>query len=193
MCSGTEYSYRLYTGWDLGRLRFTFLHTWNKMMSRSTNCFICWGLMSLLNIWGLITTVPVCSSDTLTIVLPRRNAMPQTQDMTPHPVTGYRQGRPVVVLSLDVECHTEIHYYPIFTCLGSDPIGKSFPDLKHKQVNAQLYNAVMVVVSQKLGRKCTISTESWTQDQYLWCANPLPYLLAHSFSTNKAIVSNDEN
>ena len=46
---------------------------------------------SLLNI-GHIVTVPVCSSGTLTNVLPHRNAMPQTQDMTPHPVTVYRHG-----------------------------------------------------------------------------------------------------
>ena len=36
------------------------------------------------------STVPTCSSGTLTNVLPHRNAMPQTQDMTPHPVTVYR-------------------------------------------------------------------------------------------------------
>ena len=29
-------------------------------------------------------TVPACSSGTLTNVLPHRNAMPQTQDTTPH-------------------------------------------------------------------------------------------------------------
>ena len=34
--------------------------------------------------------VPACSSDTLTNVLPHRNTLPQTQDMTPHPVTVYR-------------------------------------------------------------------------------------------------------
>ena len=45
------------------------------------------GLTSLLNIWGHITTVSACSSGTLTNVLPHRNAMQQTQDMTPHPVT----------------------------------------------------------------------------------------------------------
>ena len=33
------------------------------------------------------------------------------------------------------------------------PTGKSFPDLPHKQANDQLYDAVMVVGSQKLGRK----------------------------------------
>ena len=36
--------------------------------------------------------VPACSSGTLTNVLPHRNAMPQTQDTTPHPVTVYRHG-----------------------------------------------------------------------------------------------------
>ena len=33
--------------------------------------------------------VLACSSGTLTNVLPHRNAMPQTQDTTPHPVTVY--------------------------------------------------------------------------------------------------------
>ena len=36
--------------------------------------------------------VPACSSGTLTNVLAHRNVMPQTQDMTPHPVTVYRHG-----------------------------------------------------------------------------------------------------
>ena len=36
--------------------------------------------------------MPACSSSTLTNVLPHRNAMPHTQDMTPHPVTVYRHG-----------------------------------------------------------------------------------------------------
>ena len=34
--------------------------------------------------------MPACSSGTLTNVLPHRNAIPQTQDMTLHPVTVYR-------------------------------------------------------------------------------------------------------
>ena len=55
---------------------------------------------------------PACSSGTLTNVLPQRNAMPQTQDMTSKPVTVYTQGRPVVVLYIDVERHTGIHNYP---------------------------------------------------------------------------------
>ena len=36
------------------------------------------------------TTVPACSSGPLTNVLRHRNAMPQIQNMTPHPVTEYR-------------------------------------------------------------------------------------------------------
>ena len=53
--------------------------------------FVCLALTSLLNIsWGHILRVPACSSGTLTNVLPHRNAMLQTQDMTPHPVTVYR-------------------------------------------------------------------------------------------------------
>ena len=70
------------------------------------------GLTSPLNIWGHIATVPDCSSDALTNVLPHRNAMPQTQDSPPcHSIQT--QGRPVAVLSIDVERHTGIHNYPI--------------------------------------------------------------------------------
>ena len=47
------------------------------------------------------------------------------------------QGRPIVVLSIDVGRHTGIHNYP-FKCLCSDPIGKCFPDLPHTTANAQL-------------------------------------------------------
>ena len=53
------------------------------------------------------------------------------------------QGQPVVVISIDVECHAGIHNYP-FQCLGSDPIRKSFPDLPHTPANAQLYDANIV-------------------------------------------------
>ena len=40
------------------------------------------------------------------------------------------------------------------------------------------FDAVMVVVSQKLGRKCIVPAESWTRN--LWCANLLCYPYAHS-------------
>ena len=39
-----------------------------------------------------MATVPACSSGTLINVLPHKNAISQTQDMTPHPVTVYRHG-----------------------------------------------------------------------------------------------------
>ena len=83
----------------------------------------------------------------------------------------------VIVLSIDVERYTGIHIYP-FWYLGSDTIGKSFSNLLHTPANTQLYDVDMVVVTQKLGRKCTIITWSWTGD--LWCANPLRFPLAHS-------------
>ena len=59
--------------------------------------------------------VPTCSSGTLTNVLPHRTAMSPTQDMTSHPVLAYiqTQGRPVVVLSIDLERHTGIHHYTL--------------------------------------------------------------------------------
>ena len=44
--------------------------------------------------------------------------------------------------------------------MPSDPIGKSIPDLPHTPANAQLYDAIMVVVSQKLGGKCTVHLNS---------------------------------
>ena len=57
--------------------------------------------------------VPTCSSAILTNVLAHRNTTPQTQDMTPHPPRHSIQarGRPVDVLSIDVERHTGIHSY----------------------------------------------------------------------------------
>ena len=57
---------------------------------KRTNVLFVFGLTSLLNILGHIATVLACSSCTLTNVLPHRNAMLRTQDMTPHPVTVYR-------------------------------------------------------------------------------------------------------
>ena len=78
-----------------------------------------------------------------------------TGHVTPPRHSVQTRDRPIAVLSIDVQRHTGIHSYP-FRCLGSDPIRKSVPDLPHTPATAQLYGAVMVVVSQKLGRKyCT--------------------------------------
>ena len=135
---------------------------YNSYEKSNDRLFVCWGLTSFLNIWGHITTVPACSSGTLTNVLPLRIVIPHN---TPPRHSIQTQGRPVVVLQIDVERHTWIHNYPL-RCLGSYPIEKSFSDLPHTAANAQLYDAVMVVVSQKLGRKSrtTLTTESWTRD-----------------------------
>ena len=100
----------------------------------------------------------VCSSGTLINVLPHRNAIPQTCDMTPYLVRIQTQGLSVIVLSIYVECHTGINY--TFKCLRSDPTGKSFPALPHTPMNAKLYDAFMVVVSLKHSRKCTVHAGS---------------------------------
>ena len=84
---------------------------------------------------------PACSSDTFTNVLPHKNAMPQTRDMTSYPITVYRHGAD---LSL---C------YPLMLNVTLE----SIPDLPHTPANAQLYDAVMVVVSRKLNRKYRIN------------------------------------
>ena len=95
--------------------------------------------------------VPTCSSGTLTNVLPHRNAMSQTQDMTPHRVTVYRHGTDLslcypLMWNVTLE-YTAIH----FNVLGQTRSGNPSPTL-----HTQLYDASMVVVSQKLGRKCTL-------------------------------------
>ena len=87
--------------------------------------------------------VPACSSGTLTNVLPHRNAMPQTQDMTPHPVTVYRH-RADLSLCYPLMWNVTLEYTATHF--------KSFPDLPHTPANAQL-DAVMVVNSWKLSRK----------------------------------------
>ena len=59
------------------------------------------------------------------------------------------------------------------------PDQEILPDLLHAPANAQLYDAGMLVVSQKPGRNCTVATEFWTWD--LWWVNPLRYPLANSY------------
>ena len=99
---------------------------------------VCWGFTLLLNIWGHIMTVPACRSSTLTNVLPHWNAMPQTQDMTSHPVTVYRH-RADLSLYYPLMWNVTLEYTTTQFNLGSDPTGKSFPELPHTQVNTQLY------------------------------------------------------
>ena len=91
--------------------------------------------------------VPACSSGTLTNVLPHRNAMPQTQDTTPHPVTVYRHGADLslcypLMWNVTLE-YTATH----FNALGETRPGNPSPTF-HTPANAQL-DAVMVVNSRK--------------------------------------------
>ena len=140
--------------------------------------FVCVGSTGLFNIWGHITTVPACSSGTL----PHRNVMPQTQDMTSQPIRVYRHGADLslcypLIWNVTLE-YTTTH----FNFLGETRPGNPSPTFHiNTPATAQFYDAVMVVVSQKLGRKFIVPTGSWTRD--LWCANPLRYPLAHCRDT----------
>ena len=178
----------------------------DKLTVRSMTCshiymymfVVCWGLTSLLNICGHIATVPTCSSGTSTNVLLHRNAKPQTQDMTPHPVTVYRHRtwHPTLSQYTDTEhdtppCHSiqtqDMTPRPVtvyrhrtwhptlsqYTDTGHDtlpchsiqtqdmtphpvtvyrhrtwhPTLSQYTDLQYTPANAQLYDAVIVVVN----------------------------------------------
>ena len=91
-----------------------------------------------------------CSIGTLTTnVMPHRNVMPHTQDMTPHLVTVYRH-RADLSLCYPLMWNVTLEYTAThFNVLGQTLTGKSFLgfflDLPQTLVNAQLYDAVMVV------------------------------------------------
>ena len=134
------------------------------------------GLTSLLNIWGHITTVPACSSGTLTNVLPHRNAMPQTRDMTPHPVTVYRHGADLslcypLMWNVTLE-YTATH----FNVLGETRPGNPSPTFHTQQRTLNLIHLWWLAVGSSV--ESTVPTGFWTRD--LWCANPLRYPLSHS-------------
>ena len=138
--------------------------------------FVCLGLTSLLNIWGHITTVPACSSGTLTNVLPHRNAMPQTQDMTPHPVTVYRH-RVDLSLCYPLMWNVTLEYTANhFNVLGETRPGNPYPTFHTRQRTLNLMLLWWLTVGSSV--ESTVPTGSWTRD--LWCANPLRYPLAHS-------------
>ena len=134
------------------------------------------GLTWLWNIWGHITTVPACSSGTLTNVLPHRNAMPQTQDTTPHLVTVYRHGADLSLcyplmwnVTLD---YTATH----FNVLGETRPGNPSPTFHTHQRTLNLMLSWWSTVGSLV--ESTVTTGSWTRD--LRCANPVRYPLAHS-------------
>ena len=101
--------------------------------------------------------VPVYMRGTLTNVLPQWNVMPQTQDMSPHPVRVYRHGAdlslcyPMMWTVAREYTTTHVHVFE------SDPTEKVLPrPSTHTPANAQLYDAAIVIVSQKLCRKCIL-------------------------------------
>ena len=101
-------------------------------------------------------TVPACSSDTLTNVLPHRNAMPQIR--TRHStLSQYTDTGPTWRFA--IHWFGTSHWYtqiPIFKSWVR-PDREIYPRLStYTAANAQLYNAGMVVISQKLGRKFTV-------------------------------------
>ena len=122
-----------------------------------------------------IATVPSCG--TFTNMLPHRNAMLQTQDMTPHPITPYRH--------IDVEHYTGNHNYPFwYHC--SDPMKKSSLNLPHTK-QTFYSNVIEMVFSENLSRKCTVCPESQTQVH--WLANPRCYPFSCScFSQNETFM-----
>ena len=162
---------------------------WQYLFCFNFVCFVCLGLTSLWNIWGHITTVPACSSGTLTNVLPHRNAMPQTQDTTPHPVTVYRHGADLslcypLMWNVTLE-YTATH----FNVLGETRPGNPSPTFHTYQRTLNLMLSWWSTVGSSV--ESTVPTGSWTRD--LWCANPVRYPLAHSdflFCFNKTDESN---
>ena len=103
--------------------------------------------------------VHACSSGTLTNVLPHRNAMPQTQDMTPHPVTVYSH-RANLSLYFPLR-NVTLEYTTIdVNVSGKTRSGNPSQPSTHTPANTQHYDAVMVVASQKLSRNCTVPTGS---------------------------------
>ena len=88
-------------------------------------------------------------SCTLTNVLPH--------DITPHSVTVYRH-RTDMSLCYPLIWNATFEYRT--TQCNVFPIEKLYSDRPHTPVNAQYYDAVIVVVSKKLGRKWTVPAGS---------------------------------
>ena len=130
--------------------------------------YVCLGLTSLLNIWGHITTVPACSSDTLANVLPHRNVMPHTQDMTHHPVTVYRHGADLSLCYPLMWNVTVTH----FNVLGKNRPGNHSPTFHTHQ---RMLNSMMLLWWYLVGSsvESIVPTGSWTRE--LWWANSLHY------------------
>ena len=87
--------------------------------------------------------VPACSSDTLTNVLPHRNAIAtDTGHDIPPRHSVQTQGRPVIVLSIDVKRHTGIHNTH-FNVLGKTRPGNPYPTFHTQQ---RTLNSMMLIL-----------------------------------------------
>ena len=108
------------------------------------------GFIVTLNIWGHIATVPACSPDTLINVPPSRNAMPQTQDTTHHPVTVYRYEADLS-LCFPLMWNVTLEY----TSTHFNVLGQTRPENPTPTLHTHHWtlNYMMVLVSRKLGRK----------------------------------------
>ena len=120
--------------------------------------------------------MPACSSGTLTNVLPHRNAMPQTQDTTPHPVTVYRHGANLSLCYPSMWNVTLEYTATHFNVLGETRPGNPSPTFHTHQRTLNLMLSWWSTVGSSV--ESTVPTGSWTRD--LWCANPVRYPLAHS-------------
>ena len=108
--------------------------------------------------------MPACSSGTLTNVLPHRNVDTDTGHDTP-PHHSWANLSLCYPLMWNVTQEYTTTHFNVFGKTRSEN-----PSLTTHTANAQLYDAVVVVVSQKLDRKCTMSSGSLTRD--LRCVYP---------------------
>ena len=112
----------------------------------------------------------------LTNVLPHRNAMPQTRDTTPHPVTVYRHGANLSLCYPSMWNVTLEYTATHFNVLGETRPGNPSPTFHTHQRTFNLMLSWWSTVGSSV--ESTVPTGSWTRD--LWCANPVRYPLAHS-------------
>ena len=64
-----------------------------------------WGSTGFLTSEVILQRCLLLENGTFTNVLPQRNAMPQTQDMTPYPLTVYKYGPDMLCYPLIVTSH----------------------------------------------------------------------------------------
>ena len=142
---------------------YTFM-SWINFKIWINFCLFVLGLTSLWNIWGHITTVPACSSGTLTNVLPHRNAMPQTQDTTPHPVTVYRHGANLSLCYPSMWNVTLEYTATHFNVLGETRPGNPSPTFHTHQRTFSFMLSWWSTVGSSV--ESTVLTGSWTLKGY---------------------------